>query len=72
MTPVPFSYSRSGRTWCEHVNQPQNEAEEEAIRRSIVRGRTVGSARWTAKVSADLDLGHTFRSRGRPKKETRP
>jgi putative transposase len=28
-----------GRLWCEHVNQPQNEAELEAIRRCVSRGR---------------------------------
>jgi REP-associated tyrosine transposase len=58
------------RTWCDHVNQPQNEAEEAAIRRSIVRGQPYGGEHWTAKVTRQLDLEHTFRPRGRPKKET--
>jgi len=59
---------RLGRNWCAHVNQPQNEAEAEAIRRSIQRGQPYGSEAWQMKVTRQLNLEHTFRPRGRPKK----
>jgi putative transposase len=57
-----------GRQWCDHVNAPQNEAEEAAIRRSLTRGQPFGGDAWTKKVSRQLDLEHTFRPLGRPKK----
>ena len=59
---------RLGRRWCEHVNQVQNEAEEQAIRRSIQRGQPYGAGEWLTKVTRQLKLEHTFRPRGRPKK----
>lgn len=59
---------RLGRSWCEHVNQAQTEAEEQAIRRSIQRGQPYGGDAWQAKVARQLNLEHTFRPRGRPKK----
>lgn len=58
---------RLGRRWCEHVNQVQNEAEEQAIRRSIARGQPYGGDAWQSKVTRQLNLEHTFRPRGRPK-----
>ena len=62
-SPVPL-----GRKWCEHVNQPQTEAEELAIQRCIVRGQPFGGDTWQAKVARQLNLEHTFRARGRPRK----
>jgi putative transposase len=56
------------RTWVEHVNQPQTEAEAEAVRRSIVRGAPFGGEAWTKRTVAALGLEHTQRPRGRPKK----
>ena len=49
---------RLGRTWCEHVNRPQNEAEEAAIRRSIAAanpsaattGQKSHRANWTSNT----------------------
>ena len=64
-SPVPL-----GRSWCKHVNEPQQEAELAAIRRSIARGQPFGGEKWQAKVTQQLGLEHTFRPRGRPKKET--
>ena len=58
-----------GRSWCEHVNRPQSEGEVEAIRRSLKRGQPFGGEKWTEKVTKQLGLEHTFRPRGRPKKE---
>lgn len=62
-SPVPL-----GRGWCEHVNRPQTEAEEQAIQCSIRRGQPYGGDTWLAKVTRQLNLEHTFRPRGRPKK----
>lgn len=61
-SPVPL-----GRSWCEHVNAPQTDAELEAIRRSIVRGQPYGGDAWQTKIAKQLGLEHTFRLRGRPR-----
>jgi putative transposase len=58
-----------GRSWCEHVNRPQSEAEVEAIRRSLQRGQPYGGEKWTDKITRQLGLEHTFRPRGRPRKD---
>ncbi len=57
--PVPFD-------WCEQVNQPQTEAELEAIRRCVQRGCPYGSASWVDHAAERLGLQSTLRSRGRP------
>jgi putative transposase len=62
-SPVPL-----GRLWRQHANEPQSEAELEAIRRSIVRSQPFGGDAWREKVTRQLGLEHTFRPRGRPKK----
>ena len=62
-SPVPL-----GRLWAEHVNQPESEAELEAIRRSVTRGQPFGGEAWRAKVVRQLGLEHTIRPRGRPRK----
>ena len=54
--------------WVEHVNRPQTEAELDAVRRSVVRGRPFGSAAWERQTAARLGLEYTLRPRGRPKK----
>ncbi|MCE9543931.1 MAG: transposase [Planctomycetia bacterium] len=59
-----------GRTWPEHVNQPESEAELAALRESVARGRPYGGPRWRDKVVRQLGLEHTMRPRGRPKKES--
>lgn len=58
-----------GRTWCDHVNQPQTEAELAAIRRAVQRGQPFGGEAWREKVTKQLGLEHSFRPRGRPRKE---
>jgi putative transposase len=55
--------------WARRVNEPQPEAELEALRRSVNRGQPFGSEGWQAKVARKLDLEHTFRPLGRPKKK---
>jgi putative transposase len=64
-SPVPL-----GRRWHEYVNEPQSEAEVEAIRRSVQRGQPFGGEAWQAKFARRLGLEHTFRPRGRPRKQT--
>jgi putative transposase len=61
--PVPL-----GAQWLKHVNQPQSDAELEAIRRCVVRGQPYGDAAWQQKTAKRLGLEFTFRSRGRPRK----
>jgi putative transposase len=61
--PVPRS-----RLWTDHVNQPQTEAEVDAIRVSIQRGRPFGSPAWQQRTAKRLGLESTFRPRGRPRK----
>jgi putative transposase len=55
------------RNWVAHVNRPQTEAELEAIRRSIQRGRPFGDASWVENAAQSLGLESTLRPRGRPK-----
>jgi REP-associated tyrosine transposase len=56
------------RTWLDLVNQPQTEAELDAVRTSIQRGRPFGDARWQKQTAQRLGLQSTFRPRGRPRK----
>lgn len=62
--PVP----RPGN-WKALVNQPQNQKELDAIRRSVLKGRPYGSTAWTDRTADRLDLGSTMRGRGRPRKQ---
>lgn len=61
--PVPL-----GRYWSDHVNEPQHEAEVQAIVASIRRGRPYGAEGWQQKVARQLSLESTFRDPGRPPK----
>jgi putative transposase len=54
--------------WAEWVNQPQTEAEVEALRVSAERGRPFRTATWTAATARRLGLESTVRPRGRPPK----
>ncbi|MCH7547067.1 MAG: transposase [Planctomycetes bacterium] len=53
--------------WRQMVNRPQNEAELEALRRCVQRGRPYGNDRWVRRVARRHDLETTLRPRGRPK-----
>jgi putative transposase len=64
-SPVPL-----GSHWTRHVNQPQNEAEVDAIRRCVNRGQPCGGELWQARVARQLGLEHTLRARGRPRKSS--
>jgi putative transposase len=56
------------RNWLSLVNQPQTEAELEAIRRSVIRGQPYGAESWTRRTAVRLGLASTLRPRGRPRK----
>ena len=56
------------RDWCELANQPQTEAEVEAIRRCVVRGRPYGGADWVLRTAEQLGLESTLRAPHRAKK----
>ncbi len=56
--------------WASQVNRVETEAELAALRVSLQRGRPFGDSKWQERMSHDLDLGHTFRPRGRPFKES--
>jgi putative transposase len=55
--------------WVERINQPQSEAEMETLRLSVNRGRPYGTEAWTAATAERLELTHTLRQRGRPRKQ---
>jgi len=48
------------------VNRPQSALEEEALQRSIRKGRPLGSQEYQAWTAEALGLQPTFRNRGRP------
>lgn len=58
------------RQWLRKLAAAQKAAELQELRACVVRGRPYGSAAWQKATAARLGLTHTFRPRGRPKKET--
>ena len=66
LTPWPIDRPRD---WTDRVNRPFGPKEEEAVRRSIPRGRPYGLPSWQAAVSKRLRLESVFGPRGRPRKE---
>jgi putative transposase len=57
--------------WVKWVNQPQTEAELEAVRRSVARGCPFGAPAWQQRTARRLGLEYTLRPRGRPPKRSR-
>jgi putative transposase len=66
LSPWPLSRPTN---WLEIVNQPQTEAELEAVRRGVNRGRPLGGPDWGARTAERLGLESTLRPRGRPREE---
>lgn len=58
---------RSG-DWTSYVNEPESEAEIEAVRNSVRRGTPFGAADWRGLVAARLGLENKLRPVGRPRK----
>jgi hypothetical protein len=52
--------------WLQLVNQPQTEAEVEALRCCVNRGRPFGDPNWVMDTAERLGLEWTIRPRGRP------
>ena len=59
------------RQWLRLVNEAQSAGEEEALRRSVCRGRPFGNSTWEKQTATRLGLESTLRDRGRPRKKTR-
>jgi len=62
--PVP-----RGRNWLRAVNEPQTEAELNAMRLSVNRDRPFGAESWQKRIAKRLGLEHSMRPRGRPRKQ---
>jgi putative transposase len=56
------------KDWCKIVNEPQTEAELEAIRRCVARGQPYGGDHWVRQTAKHLDLEYTLRAPHRPRK----
>jgi hypothetical protein len=54
--------------WLAQVNQPLSPPELADLQTSVTRGRPYGAAAWVQSAAKRLDLGHTLRPRGRPRK----
>ncbi|MBX9791948.1 MAG: transposase [Pirellulales bacterium] len=54
--------------WPRWIDEPQSDAEQLALRRSIARGTPFGSETWTRMAATRLGLEATLRPRGRPRK----
>jgi putative transposase len=65
LSPWPISRPRQ---WQAIVDQPQTDAEVEAIRQSVNRGTPYGSDHWATQSAVRLGLEYTRRPRGRSKK----
>ena len=62
-SPVPLpSY------WVDYVNDPQTDAELEAIRTSVRRERPFGAADWVVSTAKELGVEYSLAPRGRPRK----
>ena len=70
LSPWPVPSGRRPPNWLSRVNTPETEDELNALRLSCNRGQPFGSANWQARVTKKFGLESTFRSKGRPKKQT--
>ena len=57
-----------GPDWSRRVDEPQTEAEVDALREAVRRSRPYGASPWTLKVAGKLHLGWTLYPRVRPEK----
>ncbi|MFV1964405.1 MAG: transposase [Pirellulaceae bacterium] len=60
--PVPRPHD-----WTDRVNQALTANELAALHNSVRRGAPLGAPGWAREAADQLDLGHTLRSRGRPR-----
>jgi putative transposase len=71
LDPGPVRITR-GADWLRSVNEPQTEAEVQALRVCAQRGRPYGAPAWTTATADRLGLQPSLRPRGRPRKGTAP
>jgi putative transposase len=62
--PVPHQVD-----WLQYVNEPQTEAEVEALHECIRRRRPYGEEAWTRTTAEQMGLEASLRPRGRPAKK---
>jgi putative transposase len=56
------------RDWIEFVNEPQTDAELDALRQSVSKERPFGQEDWENRMVTALALDHTPHEPGRPSK----
>jgi putative transposase len=56
------------RDWTDWIHEPQTDAEVEALRQAIAKGKPFGQAQWQKKVIDLLGMESTLRQTGRPLK----
>lgn len=56
--------------WLDRVNRPLNQAEFEALRKCIRRGRPFGTEGWVKTIARRLGLESALRPRGRPRRDS--
>ena len=64
LNPVPHAVD-----WLAYVNQPQSEAEVQALRECIRRRRPYGDEAWVVQTAGVMGLQASLRPRGRPPKK---
>ena len=68
---LPGPSRASGRR--QQVNEPQTEAELEAIRRSVIRGQPYGSSQWVQRTAKRWGWNpHSGNGAGRPRRKILP
>lgn len=70
LAPWPDGTYPGNSRWLDLIHTPQRPAEEAAIQAAIQRSRPLGDPEWVTQTIKRLDLQHTVRPRGRPKKQT--
>jgi putative transposase len=66
LAPFPGALSPG---WCDFVNEPQTAPELAQLRLCVNRGRPYGESGWVQQTAEALDLCHTLRGRGRPRRQ---
>ncbi len=56
------------RSYLQWLNDPQTQAEEDVLERSLAKSVPYGSDRWTERMVRKFGLGQTMRGVGRPRK----
>jgi putative transposase len=68
LAPWPEGAYPGHAKWLANLHQPLTAAEEKALAQSLARQAPFGSPAWQTTAAARLNLQHTLRPTGRPKK----